>query len=183
MVGVWSELQEQATAKARTKYGGLSTAAAWCAAFGRDDASGYGSEFDAVFAYGGEDGPDVGEFEEFADAFADVDEFEGATGAAGRDVEAHEGAQAHAVHEGEVGEVEDDAFGVWDEFADVGVEDVGEAGDEFTVAADDGGGALAFDVEGEVWRSGWGGGRHELDVSCGMMTILGVDGDYCNGKW
>lgn len=99
-----------------------------------------------MFADDGEDGEEVGEGEEFFDSFAEVDEVELAARGFGRGVEADEGAQAHAVHIGEVAEIEDDTFGAGDEWADAGGEDVGDAVDQCPVAADDdevrGGGAV-----------------------------------------
>ncbi len=73
-----------------------------------------GSHSYVVFAGDGEGWEEVGHDEKLADLFAEVAEFEGAALGFGGCVEANEGAQAHAVHVSEVGEIEDDALVGWE---------------------------------------------------------------------
>lgn len=92
------------------------------------------AHLDVVLANNGECRQEVGESQEVTNLFADIDELEGAACRFGGDVEADERAETHAVHAGEVGQVEDDSFRAGDELADVGVEIVADSGDQFAVA-------------------------------------------------
>lgn len=91
----------------------------------------------AVFAHFAEDGEQVGDAEELADARGEIDELQFAAGGFGGDVEARDRADAHRVHVGEISEVEDDVLVVGDEALDVVGEYVGDAGDELAAAVDD----------------------------------------------
>lgn len=98
----------------------------------------WGSHAYVAFASDGEGGEEVGEDEEVADFLAEVAEFEGGSAVFGGDVDADERAEAHGVHVGEVGEVEDDTLVVGEQVGDGNMEEIGVAGDQFAVAADDG---------------------------------------------
>ena len=102
-----------------------------------------------MLADDGEDAEEVGDAEELADALAEVVELKGAAGGLGGDDQAHEGAEAHTVDVGEVGEVEDDSLVVCHQLADAGVEVAADFGDEAAVAVDESGVGLALDIERE----------------------------------
>ena len=78
----------------------------------------------AVFADDGEYGQEIGEAKELANPLANVEELHLASCGAGRGVKTDEGAEAHAVHAGDIRQVQHDSFGGWDDWADLGVEDV-----------------------------------------------------------
>jgi hypothetical protein len=88
----------------------------------------YPSHSDVVLADDGESWKQVGHDEEVSDFFADVAEFEFAAVFAGGDVEANECAEAHAVHVGEVCEVEDKALVGGKQLGDGSVKELGETG-------------------------------------------------------
>lgn len=111
------------------------------------------SHADVAFAGDGEGGEKIGEDEEIADLLVEVAELEGGSTVFSGDIDADERAEAHRVHVGELGEVEDDALVGAEELGDGNVEEIGVAGEEFAVTADEGGGAAVFDLEGE----GFGG--------------------------
>lgn len=100
----------------------------------------------ALFADGGEDGEQASDAEQGADAFAQVDEDEFTAAVAGGDVEADERAEAHAIGVVEAGKVENDAADIRHERAHLGVEVVGDAGDEFAGEVDDGFVSVAHDL-------------------------------------
>jgi hypothetical protein len=91
-----------------------------------------------------------------------VEELHLASCGARRGVEADEGAEAHAVHAGDIGQIEHDSFAAWDDGADLGVEDVGQLGDQLPMAMDDDHFVGAFKVEGEAGRSWFVGHRLSL---------------------
>src|SRR5215469_18664203 len=70
--------------------------------------------FDMMFPDNCEDIQQVGEAQKLANARADVDQLKATVGRFCGDVEADDRPQAHAVHDGEIGEIEDHAFGLWD---------------------------------------------------------------------
>jgi hypothetical protein len=111
------------------------------------------SHADVAFAGDGEGGEKIGEDEEVADLLAEVVELEGGSTVFSGDIDAYERAEAHRVHVGEVGEVKDDALVGAEELGDGKVKEIGVAGEEFAVTADEGGGAAILDLEGE----GFGG--------------------------
>jgi hypothetical protein len=111
-----------------------------------------------VFADDGEGWKEVGHDEEVSNFFADVAEFEFAAVFAGGDVEADECAEAHAVHVGEVCEVEDKALVGGKQLGDGSVKELGGTRQQFAVTAYDGGAAVVFDLEREGRRGG--GCRH-----------------------
>jgi hypothetical protein len=115
-----------------------------------------------VFADDGEDGQEIGEAKEFADSLAHVEELHLASCGAGRGVETDEGAQAHAVHAGDAGEIEHDSFAARDDGANLGVEDVGQLGDQLSVAMDGDHFVGTFKFEGEAGRSWFVGHRLSL---------------------
>ena len=86
--------------------------------------------------------------EQFDEALAEVDQLQAAAARAAGNIETDERAEAHAVGEGEVGQVEDDTFAVRDELADAGVENLAGARDEPAVAAHSGDVAGLFDIKG-----------------------------------
>jgi hypothetical protein len=107
----------------------------------------------AVFADDGEYGQEIGEAKELANALANVEELHLASCGASRGVEADEGAEAHAVHAGNIRQVEHDSFGAWDQWANLGVEDVGHLGDHLSVAPHDGHCVFSFYIEGQAGAS------------------------------
>ena len=129
----------------------------------------------AVFTDDGEYGQEVGEAEELSDPLANVEELHLASCGARRGVEADQGAEAHAVHAGDVGEIEHDPFAAWDDGSNLGVEDVGQLGDQLSMAMDDDHFVSTFKFKGErgqswlIWHrafsirntSGIGGERSE----------------------
>lgn len=132
-------------------------------------------EFDAGFSDYREDVEEVGDAEEVLELLAELHEFEAAAGGFGGGVEADEGAEPHAVRMLYVGELDDDALAVGDEFADGGVEDVGGSGDEAAVADDeDDSVGVVLDLGSQ---RGWGGGgvRHGCAPE-GLETARRGDG-------
>ncbi len=107
----------------------------------------------AVFADDGEYGQEIGEAKELANPLANVEELHLASGGAGRGVKTDEGAEAHAVHAGDIRQVQHDSFGGWDDWADLGVEDVRQLRDQLSVASHDCQVVGMFDFEGEAGRS------------------------------
>src|ERR1700730_15585588 len=95
----------------------------------------------------------MGEAEEFANALAHVEELHLASCGARRGVKADEGAEAHAVHAGDIRQIEHDPFAARDDGADLGVEDVGQLGDQLSMAMDDDHFVGTFKVKGEAGRS------------------------------
>src|SRR3984893_4256681 len=104
----------------------------------------------------------MGEAEEFANALAHMEELHLASCGARRGVEADEGAEAHAVHAGDIGKIEHDSFAAWDDGADFGVEDVGQLGDQLSMAMDDDHFVGTFKIKGEAGRSWFVGHRLSL---------------------
>lgn len=84
--------------------------------------------------------------EEHVDLLAEIAQLEGGAFAAGGDVEAGQGAEAHRVHADEFCEVQDDALVVGQERLDLRVENVTDTGHEFAVQLDDDGVGVAIDV-------------------------------------
>lgn len=125
-----------------------------------------------MFADLGEDIQETGDAEEFADAFAEVDELEGAAGGPGRGVEADESAEAHAVHVGHVAEVEDELFDFGEELLDRVVELIGDAGDQPALAKDGGGGAGLLNLQ-----------REELCCGCLWHGLLLRSKDPSNARF
>ena len=115
-----------------------------------------------MFADDGEYGQEIGEAEEFAYALAHVEELHLASCGSSRSVEADEGAEAHAVHAGYIGQIEHDSFAAWDDGSDLGVKDVGQLGDQLSMAMDDDHFIRTFKVEGEAGRSWFVGHRLSL---------------------
>jgi hypothetical protein len=103
---------------------------------------------------GGEGLQHVAGFEQEADLLAEVDELEAAARGARGDIEAREGAETHAVHADEIGEIEDDALVIRAERPDLIVEYVADTGHEFAVQPDDDGVRVAIDVQREGGRRG-----------------------------
>lgn len=114
------------------------------------------SHADVVFPGEGEDGEQVGEDEEVADFLVEAAELDRGTATFRVNVKADDGAESHGVHVGEVGEVEDDMLVVGQERGDGSVELIGVVGGKFSVAADEGSGAVFFDLDVEGRRSGGG---------------------------
>ncbi len=81
------------------------------------------------------------------------------------DVETDEGSESHGIHVGEVGEIEDDALMGGHELGDGSVEEVGVPGEQFSVAADEGGGSAVFHLQVE----GWGGGLGHRHAPSGNL--------------
>jgi len=94
----------------------------------------------------------VGGVEQGADLLAEVDELEAAAFPARGDIEAGEGAEAHAVHAEQIGEVEDDALVLRQQRPDLVVEYVADTGYELAVQPDDDGVRAAIDVERQGGR-------------------------------
>jgi hypothetical protein len=116
-----------------------------------------------VFTDDLEYGQEVGEAEELSNPLAHVEELHLASCGASRGVEADEGAEAHAVHAGDVGEIEHDPFAAWNDGSNLGVEDVGQLRDQLSVAMDDDHFVGTFEVEGETGR-GWLFGHRALSI-------------------
>ena len=89
-----------------------------------------------------------------------------AAGGFGGDVDAGQGAEAQAVHIGEIAQIEHHVFGAVEISADGGVENIRDAGDEFAVALDGDYIAGAVDVERERWRGGFSGHCGFLEKMC-----------------
>ena len=89
----------------------------------------------------------MGGVEQEADLLAEVDELEAAAFPARGNVEAGEGAETHAVHADEIGEVEDDALVIRQQRPDLVVEYVAHTGHKFAMQSDDDGVRVAIDVE------------------------------------
>lgn len=107
----------------------------------------------AALADNDEDIEEVGDAEEVANLATKVGEFETAAGGFGRDIEADEGADAHAVGVLEIGQIEDDTLMAGQQRANAGEEDGGGTSDKPAVAMHDGEAAGGgFDVEGEERR-------------------------------
>lgn len=123
---------------------------------------------DAVLLRGGQGREQVGERQQVLHLFAEVQELQLAACALGVDVEADEGAQAHAVDVGEVFEVEDEELAAGSNVLQVGVELVGEAGDEASVALDEGGFAFTEDVVTERLGGCFFGHRWLRGGECGL---------------
>ena len=111
------------------------------------------SEPDAMFADDAKYVQKMGEAEEFPYAFANFEELQLAASRFGRRVEADEGAEAHAVHEGEIGQVQHDSFGDRNHRAHVVVENIGQTGDQLPVASHDGQVVFTLNLKGEVFGS------------------------------
>jgi hypothetical protein len=113
------------------------------------------SEPDAVFADDAKDVEKMGEAEEFPYALADFEELQLTVRSFGRRVEANESTETHAVHPGDIRQVQHDAFVGLDHGADPGVEYVGQARDQLAVAMhDDDTVATLFNLKIEVPWSG-----------------------------
>lgn len=137
-------------------------------------------EFDAGFSDDCEDVEKVGDAEEVLELLAELHELEAAASGLGGDVEADEGAEAHAVRMLNVGELDDDALARGDERADGGVEDVGGSGDEAAVADDeDDSVGVVLDLSGECGRCG--GVRHEAAPGGWGIGPAGDGSHYCTG--
>ena len=95
-------------------------------------------DFDAVFADYSEHVEEVGEAEKGANLLAQIDKFKAGAGGHGCDAETHQGSEAHAVGVLQIGETEDNAAVIRKEGTNLGEEDIGSAGDEPAVAADEG---------------------------------------------
>jgi hypothetical protein len=89
----------------------------------------------------------VGGVEQEADLLAEVDELEAAAFPARGDIESGEGAETHAVHADQIGEVEDDALVIRQQRPDPVVEYVADTGHEFAMQSDDDRVCVAIDVE------------------------------------
>ena len=135
----------------------------------------------ALFADGGEDGEQAGDAEQGAEAFAQVDEDEFTAAVAGGDVEADQGAKAHAVGVVEAGEVEDDAPGVCHQGAYLGVEVVGDAGDEFAGEMDDGFVSVAHDLYLKL-IGGRFGHSSPFQVNSGWIGLAAGILSYADGE-
>jgi hypothetical protein len=106
-----------------------------------------------VFADDGEHGQEIGEAEELPNPLANVEELHLASCRASRGVKTDEGAEAHAVHAGDIRQVQHDSFGGWDDGADLGVKDVGQLRDELSVASHDCQVVGMFDLKRQARRS------------------------------
>ena len=103
----------------------------------------------------------VGSVEQEADLLAQVDELEAAAFAARRDIESGHGAETHAVHADEIGEVEDDALVIRQQRPDLVVECVADTGYQFAVQSDNDRVRVAIDVQRQGGRGrGVGSGGH-----------------------
>lgn len=94
----------------------------------------------------------LGGVEQGADLLAEVDELEAAAFPARGDVESGEGAETHAVHADQIGEVEDDALVIRHERPDLVIEYVADTGHEFAMQPDDDGMRVAIDVQSQGGR-------------------------------
>lgn len=103
----------------------------------------------AVLADHGEAAQEVGEAEELLDTGADLVKVDATAGGFAGDDEADQGAEAHAVHIGDVAEVEHDALVLGHELAHAGVEVAADFRDQTTMEVDEGGSVFMFDFKGE----------------------------------
>ena len=103
----------------------------------------------AFFAHIAEEREKMGDSQEVPDLFAKIDELDARASRLGRDLEANQRAEAHAVDESQIGEVENDALVVGNEGLNLIVELTAEPGDKAAAAMDERHVALALDFEGE----------------------------------
>jgi hypothetical protein len=82
------------------------------------------SQLDAMFADDGEGRQEMRSSEKHSNLFANVHKLQAAACGSSRDVEANQRADAHAIHAGEVGQVEHDAFGIGEQLFDLVIENI-----------------------------------------------------------
>jgi hypothetical protein len=99
-----------------------------------------------MFADDGKGGQEMGSSEKHSNLFANIHKFQAAACGSRRDVEANQRADAHAVHAGEVGEVEHDAFGIREQLFDLGIENIVRIRHQPAMASHNDGVASAFYV-------------------------------------
>src|SRR5580704_8777070 len=89
---------------------------------------------DALFAHIAEERKKMGDAEEFADLFAEIDELDAGASGFCRGIEADKRSEAHAVDRSEVGEIENDALVIGNEGMDFCIEFVADPRVESAVA-------------------------------------------------
>lgn len=112
----------------------------------------------------------MGGVEQEADLLAEVDELEAAAFPARGDIEAGEGAETHAVHADQIGEVEDDALVIRQQRPDLIVEYVADTGHEFAMQSDHDRVHVTIDVERQ-------GGRGVGVVGHGQFIVMALPWD------
>jgi hypothetical protein len=120
----------------------------------------------------------MGGVEQEADLLAEVDELEAAAFPARGDTEAGEGAEPHAVHADEIGEVEDDALVIRQQRPDLVVEYVADTGHEFAVQSDDDGVRVAIDVQRQGGRGVGVVGHGQFIVMASASLAVGIYDPY-----
>src|SRR5579859_179545 len=106
-------------------------------------------DVDAVLFRGGQGGEQVGERQQVLHLLAEMEQLQLAACSPSVDVEADEGAETHAIDVSEVLEVEGEELAGRGDLLQVGVEGVGEPGDEPPVALYEGDIGLTDDVVAE----------------------------------
>jgi hypothetical protein len=118
----------------------------------------------------------VGGVEQEADLLAEVDELEAAAFPARGDIEAGEGAETHAVHADQIGEVEDDALVIRQQRPDLVIEYVADTGHKFAVQSNDDGVRVAIDVQRQGGRGVVGVvGHGQFIVMASSLLSLGIN--------
>ena len=101
----------------------------------------------------------MGDAKQVADRWAHVVDLQFAAGGFGVDVQAHQRAEATAIHVGDVLKVKDDASGSGQQLADLGIEQMIQAGNQASVAVDHDAVLVALNREGET---GYGLAGHSV---------------------
>src|SRR5580692_6342850 len=91
----------------------------------------------AFFAHIAEEREKMGDSQEVPDLLAEIDELDAGASRFGRDLEAYQGAESHAVDEGQIGEVENDTLVVGNEGVNLVVELAAEPGDKTAATVDE----------------------------------------------
>jgi len=108
---------------------------------------------DALLAHVAEDRQKMSNAQQFANLLAEIDELDAAAGVLGRDMEPHQGAESHAVDEGEIGKIKHNALAAGNQFTHLVQEKVAHAYNQPSVAMDGVDRAVVFDFEGELTSS------------------------------
>jgi len=100
-----------------------------------------------MFAADPEDRQEIGHSKKLPDPFTQIDEFQIASGCPGRNVETNHGAEAHAIHVGEIRQVQYDALGVRNQLHDPYIEKISYSSHQFAAASHCGGAAGAVNLK------------------------------------
>src|ERR1700733_10452932 len=105
---------------------------------------------DDVLAVNLQNGPNIGDPKQIANPGAQVDQDERASGRLRRHIKPYDGSKTHAVHAGELGQIEDDLPGVRNQALHLVTQNSSQAGGQSPGAVDDSG--VAFDVGAKAQR-------------------------------